>query len=214
MPVVLRSFRLSLLTGAQFRAQLVELFGIRNRIHKHLVELFVRLQRSPQVAQLAAKLQQFAQRTNLPGHLLGLKIFQTAEIQIDLQVARVRILAQLVLHAECQVWPHLLQYGVEVIGIHVHKSPVLESLHVARRLAGEVTHNAQYERELLYLKCISDVDVIRNLNARWTHARELFLYAFSSHLILITSIPRGRTKTRHALLSSAELCGNILSEFR
>ncbi len=126
--LLLRPCLLSAVFGsAHFCAQFVELLGIGNGIHQHLVQLLVGLQRAAQIAQLAAQFQQFTQWPDLPRHLLRLKIFQAAEVQVDLQIAGIRVFAQLVFNTEGEVRTHALQHTIKVIRIDVDKATILQT---------------------------------------------------------------------------------------
>ena len=119
--------RFSFALKAHFGAQLVQFLRVRNRIHQHLVQLFIGLQGAAQIVQLAAQIQQFTQRPDLPRHLLGLEIFHAAEIQVDFQIAGVRIFASLFSTRERQVRLHALEHAIEIFGSHIDKAAVFQS---------------------------------------------------------------------------------------
>ena len=118
---------------ADLGLQLVQLLGVADGVEQQLFQLVVALQAAAQVGELGAQIQQLPQRLDLPGHLLRLEIVQALEVQIDLQLAGVGIVAQLVLHREGEVRLHALQNGVEVVRIHLHELPILQP---RQRLSG------------------------------------------------------------------------------
>src|SRR5512146_1015265 len=100
----------------QFVAELVELVGIVDRVHQQLVQLVVALQAAAQVGQLGAQFEQFAQRLHLACDLLGREVVQTLEVQVDFDLSRIGIVAELVFHRIAEVGIHAGEDSVEVGG--------------------------------------------------------------------------------------------------
>src|SRR5579863_1383360 len=71
---------------ADLALQLVQLFGIAHRFEQQLFELVVALQRTAQVRQTGAQVEQLLQRLNLFCDIGRFKIVKLAEFQIHLQI--------------------------------------------------------------------------------------------------------------------------------
>jgi hypothetical protein len=112
--------------GARAPCAAAHLVGVAERRLEHLVELLVGLQRAAQVGQLRAQVEQLAQRLHLAGDGVGREVVDAAEVEVDGQLGRVGLLAQLVLDGEREVRLHARQHVVEVVGRDLDELPLLE----------------------------------------------------------------------------------------
>src|SRR5579863_1378666 len=82
--------------GLNLALQLVELLGVANCIQQHFLQLVVALQLSAQIRQPGSKIKQFLERLDLLGYVAWLEVIHLLELQIDLELRRIRIVTQLV----------------------------------------------------------------------------------------------------------------------
>src|SRR3954470_7401081 len=96
----------SALPESELAAELLHLVRVAQRGLQRIVERLVGLQRATQVGELRAQLEQLAQRLDLPRHGLGREVVEAAEVQLDAELRRVRLITQLVLDAELEARLH------------------------------------------------------------------------------------------------------------
>ena len=75
------------------------------------------------------------QRLDLSRDRVRREVVQALEVQVDAELARVRLLAQLVLDRECRCGFMLVEHVVEVVGGDLDELAVLELGQRLRRLA-------------------------------------------------------------------------------
>src|SRR5260370_20865566 len=111
---------------AQFLLQAVELLRIARSIHEQFIQPFVSLQSTTQVPQLFSQIKQFLQGFHLLGHLRWFEVVQTLEVQVDFELASIRIFAQLVIDAEGTARLKSLHDAVKIIRRALSTSPVFQ----------------------------------------------------------------------------------------
>ena len=111
---------------AHFALQLVQLFRVADGVEQQFFQLVVALQAAAQIRETRAQVQQFLERLDLAGHVLGLEVVHALEIQVDLEIGRIGIVAELVFDRERQMRLHALEDGIEVVGIDLDEFPVLQ----------------------------------------------------------------------------------------
>ena len=70
------------------------------------------------------------------------EVVKFAELEIDLEIRRVGLVAELVLHGEGEVRLHDFEHGVEVVGIHLDKLAFLQLWKGLFRVSGKVSKHA------------------------------------------------------------------------
>src|SRR3954453_7793494 len=106
---------------ADLALQFVQLFRIAHGLEKEFFQLVVALEGTAQIGKPGAQIEQFLEGLHLPGDIGGLEVVELAELQVDFQVGRIGIIAQLIFHGEGEVRLHAFQNRVEVVGIDFHK---------------------------------------------------------------------------------------------
>jgi len=125
--------------------------------------------------------QQLAQRLHLPRHLLGFEVLQALEVQIDLDLARIRIFGDLVLHRIRQVGFHAFQDAIEVVRIHFDEFPVFQPGKRFFGLSGKVGQDAHHERQFFDFNGVANLDIVGYVHARRSDSSEFLVDAFSCH---------------------------------
>src|SRR5579864_4621065 len=148
-----------------FGLEFVKLIGLAHGFEQRIIQFLVGLQRTLQIIETRAQIQQFLQRLHLSGYLFRLEIFQALEAQVDLELAGTGIFAQLVFDCEGKVRLHAFQDGVEVIGCNLDKTPLFEFWQRLLGLACEIAKDSNHEGQFLDFNCAPGFDVVGNLNA-------------------------------------------------
>src|SRR5262245_49037676 len=160
-----------------FRLQAAQAVRIVNRCLQDFIEFVIALQTAAQVGQLLTQLEQLAQRLYLLRHAIRRKVIQALELEIDTDLAR--FAAQLVLDLECEMRRHLLQHIIEVVGRDLDKLPIAQTGQRIRGLTAEVSEHSHHERELLQLDGVARLNIVRDVNARWTYPLQFAMNTFS-----------------------------------
>ena len=154
----------------QLVLQLVQLALVADGVEQQFLQLVVALQAAAQIAQLGAQIQQLAKRLHLPGDVFGLEVVHALEMQVDLELWRVRIFGELVLDGECEMRLHALQHAVEIIRVDLDKFPVPQARQRVDGLAREISQDSHHEREFFQFNRVADLDVVGHVHARGPHA--------------------------------------------
>src|SRR5687767_13154701 len=133
-------------SAAHLTLQFLELFRAAHRIQQRLFQLVVALQAAAQIREPGAQIEQLAERLHLPRHVLRLEIVHALELQIDFQIWRVWIFAQLVLDIEAQMRLHAFEHRIEIIRGDFHELAIFQLRQRLFRLPSEVAQYSHDER--------------------------------------------------------------------
>src|SRR5579863_422838 len=166
---------------ADLALQLVQFFGVAHRFEQQFFKLVVALQRTAQVRKPRTQIEELFQGLDLLGHVGRLEIVKFPEFQIDFQVGRIGVVAQLVFDGEREMRFHAFQNGVKVVGVHLDELAFLQLGQGLFGIAGKVSEHADDEGQFLDLDGAANFDVIRDLHPGRTDPIELMLRTLFSH---------------------------------
>jgi hypothetical protein len=90
---------------------------------------------------------------------------------------------------------HSFEDLVEVVRIHLDKLPVAKSGQGFHGLAGKISQNPHYERQLFEFNRVSYFDVIGDLHSRRPNTIQFVLRALSCHKVLVVLLRRCLVKS-------------------
>ena len=128
-----------------------------------------------EVAQLVAGLQQCAQRRHLLGDACRLEVLDRVELEIDRHLAAV--VRERVVDPEVQAGGHAGHDVVEVVAVDLDELAIRQRPQRLRRIAGEVAHDADDERQLAQDLGAFGLDLVGDVDPRLADALELVVDA-------------------------------------
>src|SRR5262249_49611888 len=146
-------------------------------LQQDFLQLVVALQASTEIAQLGSQIQQLLEGSDLLGDVFGGEVVHALEVQVDFQLWRVGILAELVFDRKSQVRLHAFQNAVEVVGIHLDKLAVAQAGERIGWHAGKISQHSHDEGKLLEFNRVSDFNVVGDVHAWGPDSVQLMLCA-------------------------------------
>src|SRR5215813_6716455 len=165
-------FRLRLFEAAR-HDQLLPQLGVFQDFDQLLFQLVVAVHLREQVRQPLAGFDQPAQRLDLIDYVVGMKIIQLVEFQFDVELAAV--VGDLVVHAIGQARFHSGHDLVEIVAVNLDELSILELGQRLLLLARIIADDAHQERQLFHLDCVTDLNLVSDLNSRRPHPTQFLL---------------------------------------
>src|SRR5690606_10056486 len=161
-PAMIASAAMALLlvTGSK----LLELLGVVEYVVQQVFELLVAGQLVAQVRELRTRLEQLAQRLDLPDYRLGAEVIHRLEPEFDAELAA--FVADPVGDAVHGARRHAFHHLVEVVEIDVDEPAILQLRQWLLGLPAEVAQHANDERQFLLFDRVALLDVVGQLYAR------------------------------------------------
>ena len=86
----------AILRSLYFALQLVQLFRIADSLKQQFFQLVVALQAAAKIRETLAEIQKLLERLDLAGDVFGFEVVHALEVQVDLEIRRIRLVAQFV----------------------------------------------------------------------------------------------------------------------
>src|SRR5271169_58325 len=110
----------------EFFLQLIGLLSIADGFHQKVVELIVTLKCATEIAELLAEVKKLAQRFDVLGDTGGVKVIQTLEVYVHLELTGVGFIAEFVVNLKREMRLEALQHAIKVVWVDLYKAAVLE----------------------------------------------------------------------------------------
>ena len=144
---------------------------------------------------MLARLEKALERRDLIDDAARLEILDRFELEVDDHFRTV--FRQRVLDAELQARGHAANDLIEVVAVDLDELAVLQRRQRLGRIAGEITHDADDERQLLDFDRALGLDIIGDVDPRFADLLQLVVHAIHRALLLfeVVNVRVGRSNT-------------------